>query len=70
MRLGLELNSTSFTVTYSGGKFKFEVMGSGHGIGMSQIGADAMAARGCTANQILMHYYTDCTVGTYTKKIG
>ena len=70
MRLGLELASTSFRVTYSDGKFKFVVMGSGHGVGMSQLGAEAMAERGCTAEQILTHYYTGCTVGTYTKKIG
>ena len=56
-------------MTYENGKFKFTVKGSGHGVGMSQLGADAMAARGCTATEILMHYYTDCTVEEYTKTI-
>ncbi len=69
LRIALELPSASYTVTYSDGKFKFVVMGSGHGVGMSQIGAEAMAARGCDAVEILTHYYTGCTVGTYTKKI-
>ena len=69
LRTALDLASTSFTVTYENGKFKFTVKGSGHGVGMSQLGADAMAARGCTATEILMHYYTDCTVEEYTKTI-
>ena len=32
----------------------------GHGVGMSQYGALAMAQRGLTAEDILMHYYTGC----------
>lgn len=32
----------------------------GHGVGMSQYGALAMAERGLTAEEILMHYYTGC----------
>ena len=32
----------------------------GHGVGMSQYGALAMAQRGLTAEEILMHYYTGC----------
>ncbi len=35
---------------------------SGHGVGMSQYGADDMAAQGFLAEEILQHYYTDCIV--------
>ena len=70
LRVALNMPSASYTVTYQDGKFEFVIMGSGHGVGMSQIGADAMAARGCEAIEILTHYYTGCTVGVYTGKIG
>jgi stage II sporulation protein D len=69
LRLALGLASTSYKVTFANGKFKFVVRGSGHGVGMSQLGADAMAARGCDAIEILTHYYTDCSVENYTGKI-
>ena len=32
--------------------------GSGHGVGLSQYGADGMAKEGYTYRQILKHYYT------------
>lgn len=35
----------------------------GHGVGMCQRGAMAMALRGATFEQILWHYYQGCTVG-------
>ncbi|MBE6673453.1 MAG: SpoIID/LytB domain-containing protein [Ruminococcaceae bacterium] len=70
LRSALGLASTSFQVKFVNGKFQFRVMGSGHGVGMSQLGADAMAARGCDAIEILTHYYTDCTVGNYQGNIG
>jgi stage II sporulation protein D len=69
LRNALELPSASYTVTFVNGKFRFEVMGSGHGVGMSQLGADAMAARGCDAIEILTHYYTGCTVENYSGTI-
>ena len=36
--------------------------GWGHGVGLCQIGAAAMAARGRTAEQILAHYFPGATV--------
>ena len=35
-----------------------DVTGYGHGVGMSQYGANAMAKQGKSAQQILRHYYT------------
>lgn len=52
------LRSTDFTVTYSDNCFTFEVLGYGHGVGMSQYGANIMAKAGSSYTEILYHYYT------------
>lgn len=52
------LRSATFTVTYAEGMFTFAVRGYGHGVGMSQHGADYLARQGYTYRQILEHYYT------------
>ena len=39
--------------------------GAGHGVGMSQWGAKAMAERGSTFRKILKHYYTGVQIKTY-----
>ena len=52
------LKSNNFTVTYSDGKFTFNITGNGHGVGMSQYGADYMARQGSSYDEILKHYYT------------
>lgn len=49
--------SGDFTATVAGGTVTFEGRGFGHGVGMSQYGAEGMARRGMTAEQILGHYY-------------
>ena len=56
-----ELKSTKFGVDV-GENITFNVVGYGHGVGMSQTGADAMAKTGATAEQIISHYYTDVTI--------
>ena len=56
------LRSATFTVSYAGDTFTFAVTGYGHGVGMSQYGADAMAKEGKTYQEILLHYYTGVTV--------
>ncbi len=40
----------------------FNVVGYGHGVGLSQTGADAMAKTGADAEQIINHYYTDIKI--------
>ncbi len=52
------LRSANFTVQYSNGKFTFTTLGYGHGVGLSQYGADYMARQGATYDEILAHYYT------------
>ena len=52
------LRSASFDVTEEDGTFTFSVTGYGHGVGLSQYGANAMAAAGSGWREILTHYYT------------
>lgn len=66
LRNSLGLRSTNFDVAFDDGNFTFSVRGYGHGIGMSQYGAQFMALQGSTYTDILMWYYTDCTIGTYS----
>ena len=56
------LRSATFTVTYAAGQFSFAVRGYGHGVGMSQHGADYLARQGYTYQQILEHYYTNVKI--------
>ena len=57
LRRALGLRSTDFTVSYADGVFTFTTHGYGHGVGMSQWGAKAMAEQGATAAEILAHYF-------------
>ena len=41
---------------------KFNVFGYGHGVGMSQTGADSMAKQGKKYEEIIKHYYTDIEI--------
>ena len=59
------LRSASFTVETTPDAVTFLVTGYGHGVGMSQYGANAMAADGKTYTEILQHYYTGITVESY-----
>ena len=52
------LKSNNFSLTYSDNQFIFTVTGNGHGVGMSQYGADFMARQGAKYDEILKHYYT------------
>lgn len=52
------LRSSCFSIEADETKVTFEVSGYGHGVGMSQYGANAMAKEGCDYKTILSHYYT------------
>ena len=52
------LRSASFDVAEEDGVFTFSVTGYGHGVGLSQYGANAMAKAGSGWREILAHYYT------------
>jgi stage II sporulation protein D len=51
------LRSTAFTLEYKDGALLFTVTGYGHGVGMSQYGANVMAQSGSAYAEILAHYY-------------
>ena len=54
----LGLKSTNFSFEIVDGKIKFKVLGYGHGVGMSQTGADSMAKAGGSAEEIIKHFYS------------
>ena len=56
-RATLGLRSTCFTVRYESGAFCFTTKGYGHGVGLSQWGAKALAKQGRNFADILAHYY-------------
>ena len=60
------LRSTNFEITKQEGKIKFTVKGYGHGVGMSQTGADSLAKQGNNYEQIIKHFY----VGVEIKDIN
>ena len=62
VREALNLRSACFSVEYKDGCFLFTVRGYGHGVGMSQYGADYMARQGALWEDILNHYYTGITI--------
>ncbi len=51
------LNSTNFSLSIQDEQVIFLVRGDGHGVGMSQYGANVMAENGYDYQQILAHYY-------------
>lgn len=61
------LRSANFTVSYTKSKFKFTVKGYGHGVGMSQRGAQYMALHGSDYEDILKWYYKGTSIGDYIK---
>lgn len=52
------LKSANFEFSISNETVKFSVIGYGHGVGMSQTGADAMAKTGSSYKDIINHFYT------------
>ena len=57
MRQMFSLRSTDFQLKWTGESFLFTVSGYGHGLGMSQYGANTMAREGLGYAEILAHYY-------------
>lgn len=61
------LRSAHFTVRSDETGVTFQVTGYGHGVGMSQYGANAMAEAGKSFREILEWYYTGVTVAPWKK---
>lgn len=61
----LGLKSANFEVEIKDGNIKFSVIGYGHGVGMSQTGADALAKQGKNYEEIIKHFYTGVEITNY-----
>ena len=61
------LKSTNFEISRDGSNIKFSVKGYGHGVGMSQTGADSMAKNGSGAEEIIKHFYTGVEITEVNK---
>ena len=61
------LRSTDFTLEYKNQAFIFTVTGYGHGVGMSQYGANIMAIDGRNYMEILLWYYTGVEINNACK---
>ncbi|HYF84402.1 MAG TPA: stage II sporulation protein D [Clostridia bacterium] len=57
VRNALGLNSSNFNYKVGKSSIVFTVVGNGHGIGLSQYGADGMAKNGAVYRDIVIHYY-------------
>lgn len=63
LRTILGLRSPSFSVEAGDSTITFRVTGYGHGVGMSQYGANALAMQGMRAEDILEHYFVGTQIG-------
>lgn len=62
VRYKLNLKSADFTIEQNEDNVKITTRGNGHGVGMSQYGANAMALKGNTYDKILKYYYKDVEI--------
>ncbi|MBE5822021.1 MAG: stage II sporulation protein D [Clostridiales bacterium] len=62
VRTMFSLKSTNFEIKLDGNKVYFSVTGYGHGVGMSQNGANALALSGKKCFEIISHYYTNVEI--------
>jgi len=65
LRRILDLRSACFTISFDGDAVVFSVTGYGHGVGMSQYGANVLDAGGMNYRDILAWYYTGTSVEKY-----
>ena len=57
LRRALGLRSACFNIRYQDDSFRITTKGYGHGVGLSQWGAKALAEQGWTYEAILTHYF-------------
>ncbi len=62
VRTALGLRSSDFAIAEEGDEITFTTYGYGHGAGMSQYGANALALEGYSYDDILHYYYTDVSL--------
>jgi stage II sporulation protein D len=69
IREKLELKSSDFSWVMKGNQIIISTKGNGHGVGMSQYGANGMAKEGKTYDQIVKHYYQGVTISPADKHL-
>lgn len=63
----LELNSNDITLIINKDYIRFITKGKGHGLGISQYGANELALNGCDYLQILKYYFPKCDIKKYNE---
>ena len=66
-RTKLGLRSADFDIIIEGDNIKIDTRGYGHGVGLSQYGANGMAKEGYNYQQIIKHYYQGVNINNYKK---
>lgn len=66
IREKLDLRSSDFTIEQKNSHLIFTTKGFGHGIGMSQFGANGMAKEGKSYQDIIKHYYQGVEISSVT----
>ena len=66
VRTILGLRSANFQVSIDGDNISLKVVGYGHGVGMSETGADSMAKEGKNYEEIIKHFYTGVEIKDFT----
>ena len=61
----LKLRSTCFSIKEENGMIKIDTKGFGHGVGMSQYGAQGMALEGYKYDEILKYYYQGVSIDKF-----
>lgn len=69
LRERLGLNSTAFSMQLKSNVVEVTTSGYGHGVGMSQWGANGMAKSGKSAEQIVKYYYQGIALENYGKML-
>ena len=64
LRTIFSLRSTNVELTQNNGNVTMSVKGYGHGVGMSQYGANYLASQGKNYEEILNTYYTGIEIET------
>ena len=65
IRKALDLRSANFDIRDEGDSFVITTKGYGHGVGLSQYGANALAQQGSDYREILHHYYGSASIESY-----
>lgn len=68
LRVMFGLKSTDFLMELNDDSINFKVTGYGHGVGMSQVGANTYANEGYSYIDIIKHYYTGVDIKTLEEK--